>query len=355
MGPSQDFNTTFGRVFGEDLGSPSRPPPPRSGYSPFDAPPSPEWADKQNFGVGFRRAQASGVRSAAIRTTCYHDIIARDKGSAHQVPCMRFDVSQTMRSSPTTAVTTTLRQMVSTGSDSALLTSPQMARRSETIFPSMVNSSSDAPLAPARRSDTFIPSVADINADELVAPDWVRRPAPQAAAAAPSGLCADEPRRRGSETQTKRPPTFQRKHRSLSPGLCRTAVHLKGATLLQEEPSSASLAWKDPDAAAQDGSVKSPQPGRFARKKGFPDRRDFRGDRDPQQPGAQGGEFAESVEIGEVRVPENLELRAEQAELTKKIVNRHSAPVGLDVNEWQYRTREIVTQKSKERGRMRWN
>lgn len=72
-----------------------------------------------------------------------------------------------------------------------------------------------------------------------------------------------------------------------------------------------------------------------------------------QQPGLDGGEWEEAVEIGEVAVAENLDLRQDQAELNKKLSLRRSGN-GRSVNEWQYRTREIVTMRSKEQGRFRW-
>jgi len=98
-------------------------------------------------------------------------------------------------------------------------------------------------------------------------------------------------------------------------------------------------------------------PPRFLKKR-FPERLEaaecFRAGGSIQQPGVDGGEFADAVTIGEVSVPDNLSLRPDQGELTKKILQRRLA-TGTSVNEWQYRTREIVTMRSKERGKCRWH
>lgn len=138
------------------------------------------------------------------------------------------------------------------------------------------------------------------------------------------------------------------RHRSHSPGFCQSPVHLMGHQLLQ-----ASLA--SPRAPPRASAPPSPEmgPARHIKKR-FPERLEFGGGRSIQQPGIDGGEFEASKDIGEVSVPDNLTLRPDQGELTKKIIQRRSA-TGLAVNEWQYRTREIVTMRSKERGKNRWH
>jgi hypothetical protein len=88
-------------------------------------------------------------------------------------------------------------------------------------------------------------------------------------------------------------------------------------------------------------------------KKLFPGRSGVAISNEPQQPGADGGENQESVNIGDVQVPENLKLRPDQADLNKKLVVRKNA-TGRTISEWQYRTREVVTMRSKEHAKTRW-
>jgi hypothetical protein len=127
-------------------------------------------------------------------------------------------------------------------------------------------------------------------------------------------------------------------------------LHLKGATLLEDpildvDASSPVITWTAPP-SPDDG------PARFT-KKLFPERPGFGGGRSVQQPGVDGGEFEDAVTIGEVSVPDNLSLRPDQGELTKRILQRRVA-TKKSVNEWQYRTREIVSMRTKERGKARW-
>lgn len=300
MGPKEDFSSTFGRVFGEDFGSPRSPPPPRScTTTPFD-PPQRVVADRENFGVGFRRAPGTGVYSPTTRTKSVQDIILRDRGSAHQVfeqPVMRYDVLPSGRNSPTMAITSTTHQENN---------------------------------APAKSSHQMVA--------KHILPGYDAVKVESKSKASPSAS-----------------PKF--KYRSLSPGQCPTKTHLKGGQVL-EEPSLTSPTQQRAEARvlpAQQTSVEEVGPARFTKKR-FPDRKDFGGGSKPQEPGLDGGEFAASTIIGDVVVPEGLELRPEQAELTKKIVRRHAPPpAGQTASEWQYRTREIVTQRSKERGRCRWH
>jgi hypothetical protein len=60
-----------------------------------------------------------------------------------------------------------------------------------------------------------------------------------------------------------------------------------------------------------------------------------------------------AIIIGEVPVPENLDLRPDQADLNKKLVVRKNA-TGRTISEWQYRTREVATLRSKEHAKLRW-
>lgn len=136
-----------------------------------------------------------------------------------------------------------------------------------------------------------------------------------------------------------------------------------GGQLLQEAscdaysaPQVAARARSD-SGAAQQCSVES-QPSRL-NKKHFPERTEVSRGRALTQPGVDGGELTASVMIGEpklntlAQVPQSEELRAQQVELTKKLEQRH-APWAEEVSEWQFRTREIVTTRSKERANVRW-
>eukprot|EP00928_Gymnodinium_smaydae_P053667 TRINITY_DN3759_c0_g6_i2.p1 TRINITY_DN3759_c0_g6~~TRINITY_DN3759_c0_g6_i2.p1 ORF type:complete len:374 (+),score=47.77 TRINITY_DN3759_c0_g6_i2:141-1124(+) len=81
----QDYNTTFGRLFGGER----------------EASP----AHREEFGVGFRRAQAT--YSPPPRTRCVQDIILRDKTGA------TADMPAKPRATPTFKVTTTTHQDLS--------------------------------------------------------------------------------------------------------------------------------------------------------------------------------------------------------------------------------------------------
>jgi len=315
MGPKQDFNSTFGRVFAQDVRAPGPPPPPRSGYSPFALPeamPGKDVGDRQNFGVGFRRAPGTGAYSPQTRTTCVQDIILRDRGSSNSEPVRRYDLPPQRRDSATTAVTSTI------------------------------------PLESARPFPA----------------------SPQAATRILPGLDAEQgqPMSRPSAASLQQS-RVARRQRSLSPGLCQTPVHMKGSTVLEEKSPRASPSPRAPafgaslapaSAASQQILVDALRPltqtaPEFTRctKKQFPDRKNLANGIEPQllEPGT---EAAEVVIIGDVAVPENLELRQEQDELSRKIQQRHAVRRD-DVNEWQFRTREIVTMRSKERRAFRWN
>lgn len=307
MGPREDFDSTFGRVFGEEpQQSPRASPPPALRISPF-APPDRDVrssADRENFGPGFRRSPGTGVHSPRTRTRCVQDIILRDRGGGNADPHLRYDASPRTRTSPTTAVTKTIPTLDFKENNSAGRASPKTAR---CIIPGLDAqlSSEEAP----RTARTW---------GELI---HGRRIAPR--------------------------------QRSISPGLCKPSVHLKGTQLLEDPvldlqaAESAAVTWSPPPSPQADEG-----PPRFVKKR-FPERRDFGGGTTIQQPGVDGGEHADAVTIGEVSVPDNLSLRPEHVDLNKKISQRRTA-TGSTVNEWQYRTREIVTMRSKERGKVRW-
>lgn len=131
-----------------------------------------------------------------------------------------------------------------------------------------------------------------------------------------------------------------------------TKCHLKGGQLLEDPGLDSARTPQAPRTAITQQSSPLSQPA-ICNKKQFPERRPA------QQPGLDGGEFAETIDISatplasnDTQVAEDLELRAQQVEYTKKIVQRHAT--GNTVNEWQYRTREVVTMRSKERAAVRW-
>lgn len=306
MGPKEDFNTTFGRVFGEDQRRPP-PPPPSCSVSPF-APPARVTADIENFGPGFHRLPATGAFSTRTRTRCVQDIILRDQGANNNEPVMRYDAAPVARSSPTYAVTSTTHFKANNSPRQLANNSPrQLVRR---ILPGL-----------------------EADATE------------------------ETPRtgRRHGDTEVQQSPA---RHRSHSPGICQAPVHLMGHQLLQASPASPRAApyTSAPSSPAPQASPASPRgcyqqrPAHHAKKR-FPERPDFAGGRSIQQPGIDGGEFEASKDIGEVSVPDNLSLRPE---LAKKMVQQRSATAFL-ANECQYRTREIVTMRSKERCKNRWN
>merc|ERR1719506_2748042 len=311
MGPKQDFSSTFGRVFAQDdnktisdVRAPGPPPPPRSGYSPFALPealPGKDVGDRQNFGVGFRRAPGTGAYSPQTRTTCVQDIILRDRGSSNSEPVRRYDLPPQRRDSATTAVTST----IPLESDRPFPASPQAATR---ILPGL-----DA----EQGQPMLRPSAASLQQSRVA-----------------------------------------RRQRSLSPGLCQTPVHMKGSRVLEEKSPRASPSPQAPAfgaslASASAASQQTAPESTRCIKKQFPDRKNLANGIEPQllEPGT---EAAEVVIIGDVAVPENLELRQEQDELSRKIQQRHAVRRD-DVNEWQFRTREIVTMRSKERRAFRWN
>jgi hypothetical protein len=61
------------------------------------------------------------------------------------------------------------------------------------------------------------------------------------------------------------------------------------------------------------------------------------------------------VSIGDVPVTStgDLQLRPDQEDLDKKITVRKNA-TGVTINEWRYRTREVVTLRSKEHKKNIW-
>jgi hypothetical protein len=133
---------------------------------------------------------------------------------------------------------------------------------------------------------------------------------------------------------------------------------MKGSTVLEEKSPRASPSPQAPAfgaylASASAASQQTAPESTRCIKKQFPDRKNLANGIEPQllEPGT---EAAEVVIIGDVAVPENLELRQEQDELSRKIQQRHAVRRD-DVNEWQFRTREIVTMRSKERRAFRWN
>lgn len=307
MGPREDFDATFGRVFGEDGPRPA--PPPTFGVSPF-APPARGIADRENFGSGFRRSPGTGAYSPRTRTRCVQDIILRDRGSPlalNNEPVMRYDAMLAPRSSPTYAVTSTTHLKEK---NSASYASPKLVTR---ILPGL----EEALKTPRSGGEAH----------------WKQE--------------ALKTPRSGGEAHGKRPHTAR--NRSHSPGLCPPSSHLMGSQLLEASAAT-------PRASSRVSPPPSPQsgPARILKKKGFPDRCGFGNGRVIQQPGVDGGEFADAVTIGDVPVSDNLSLRPDQVDLTKKLLQRRVA-TGLGVNEWQYRTREIVTMRSKERGKLRWH
>lgn len=287
MAPKEDFSSTFGRVFGED--HVAQPLPLPSGCSPF-APLTRGIADRENFGMGFRRAPGTGAFSPRTRTRCVQDIILRDRSSSNADPLQRYDVIPAARCSPTTAVTSTIYHDAKVKS-----TSPQMVTG---ILPGLdASEEQPVPRPPSREFHGQL---------RIGSPRPGQRTSPRA--------------------------------RSHSPGKCRSPFQV------QED-------WRNTLASQENREESGPA---HLTKKRFPERLDFGGGRVPQQPGLDGGEFAANIVIGEVPVPENLELRPEQAELNKKLSQRRKA-TGHSINEWQYRTREIVTMRSKEHGKLRWH
>merc|ERR1712070_521525 len=97
-----DFNSTYGRVFGnwEEPAKPAPPPPP-SGKSPLAfSPPDRPVGDREMFGVGFRRNPVNGPCSPSTRSSCVQDIGLRDRSSPKHETLNRYDAAPAVRGSP---------------------------------------------------------------------------------------------------------------------------------------------------------------------------------------------------------------------------------------------------------------
>eukprot|EP00427_Karlodinium_veneficum_P041785 CAMPEP_0169247200 /NCGR_PEP_ID=MMETSP1016-20121227/35152_1 /TAXON_ID=342587 /ORGANISM="Karlodinium micrum, Strain CCMP2283" /LENGTH=283 /DNA_ID=CAMNT_0009327853 /DNA_START=45 /DNA_END=896 /DNA_ORIENTATION=- len=282
MGLQQDYKSTFDRVFGEDLSAPSQPAHKLGMHWPSSCVDQREAAiaDRENFGVGFRRAPGAAV-SPRIRTRCVQDIILRDRGGCNA------DVPPPTRASPTTALTKTTHAQDICASKSF---TPQTATR---ILPGI---------------DVFEDRGQSIHRHGSMSPRG----------------------RRASPPSTAR------------------NVHLKGSVMIEEMLAATACRSR---AASPEPTCVGPA---ASAKKRFPEKTEkYFNENKLCNNQALTVATEAAIIIGEVPVPENLDLRPDQADLNKKLVVRKNA-TGRTISEWQYRTREVATLRSKEHAKLRW-